>query len=81
MARTLPPIPRRNKVLKSNFNKLKPGIYSVYWRGLLGTMREQDCLAAVGISEDGTRWIAPTDSTRPMVDGAHKKIEKITRIL
>jgi len=59
------------------FNKIKPGLYRIYWKEKHGGGQS---LAAVGVSSDGTKWIAPTNWIYPSL--ADKKIVKrISRIV
>jgi hypothetical protein len=44
--------------------KLPPGLYRVFWK--IGGSSE----AAVGMAEDGTRWLAPTNWVAPCPNGS-----------
>ena len=59
---------------------LGPGIYRLYWRD------GGSSLAAVGIREDGTNWVAPTNWVEPGGDiggdglAAMERVERAERI-
>jgi hypothetical protein len=42
-------------------NKLKPGFYRIFWN-------KGSSLAAIGVSIDGTRWLAPINWVSPTTD-------------
>ena len=56
---------------KSDVNKLPPGIYRLHWK-------TYDCtsIAAVGVTEDGDRWMAPTNWTSPTTNRAYWRMVK-----
>lgn len=53
-------------------NKLKLGLYRVYWKS------GGSSLAAVGMTYDGGRWLAPINWTHPDTDG-ERRIWKMVR--
>lgn len=50
-------------------NKLTQGLYIIYWRG------GKKSLASVGLTRDGSRWMAPCnwtgDNTHPQIADIH----------
>ena len=47
---------------QSKVQELVPGLYVITWKRREGG---GDSLAAVGVTEDGTRWLAPCDWVLP----------------
>ena len=49
-------------------NKLRLGLYIIYWKD-----DEGKSLSAIGMSSDGTRWMAPTNWINPFCPGCMER--------
>jgi hypothetical protein len=52
-------------MIKSEVEKLQPGIYRIFWKESSGG---GDSLAAIGITKKGGRWMAPINWVEPTTD-------------
>lgn len=60
---------------KEDVKKLPNGLYRVFWKSGGGSE------AAVGMTSDGSRWLAPTNWTAPTLDQKYwQRVERVERI-
>lgn len=59
---------------KDEVRSLGPGLYRVYWKS------GGYSLAAVGVTADGGRWIAPVNWIAPSVEQKHwRRVERVEK--
>ncbi len=64
-------------MLKSEVSLLSPGLYRVFWKEKNGG---GSSVAAVGITANGDRWLAPTNWLSPTDRNHYRAWHKVERV-